>query len=240
MKIKKILLLIFLVAIFSSCSVFKDSSKYEFSDGNYKSKIFNQTEQNVYIRNYEDVIEVYPISKDQNNIFIVDTIANKKQIFSKANTSNLQKTMLFSQNSFDIDFLTIPFKYRSSQKDLPKQFTTNLNGEIYLGYRTDFYNLRYKGNPLKKFERKITHYGFSFGLFTGFGATAMNPSVTQEQIAKEYDGTVWSKGIAGIIGIDNFTIGLAYGFDDLMDSNKKHWIYQQKPWFGLAFGLNLN
>ena len=29
-------------------------------------------------------------------------------------------------------------------------------------------------------------------------------------------------------------------FDHLFDKNKKDWIYQHKPWVGLAFGLNLN
>jgi hypothetical protein len=48
------------------------------------------------------------------------------------------------------------------------------------------------------------------------------------------------KGIAGIIGINNFTLGLAVGFDNLLDKNKKVWVYQGKPWLGLAFGLNSN
>ena len=238
MKIKNIFILLLSAVIFTSCTIFKDSRKYEFSNGIYKSKLFNQTIQNVYVDIEEDLITVYPL-KDGKNVFVIDTLLNKKQIFSKANNEIINKQM-FSQNSFDVDFLTIPFKYRPSQKDLPKQFTTNLNGAIFLGYRTDIYKLRYKTNPLKRFERMITHYGFSFGLFTGFGGTAMNPSVTQDQITKEYDGTVWSKGIGAIVGVDNFTIGLTLGFDDLMDSNKKYWIYQQKPWFGLAFGLNLN
>ena len=68
----------------------------------------------------------------------------------------------------------------------------------------------------------------------------MNPSVTNNQITTEYDGLVSSKGLAGIIGINNFTIGLALGYDNLLDANKKKWIYQGKPWIGLAFGLNLN
>ena len=68
----------------------------------------------------------------------------------------------------------------------------------------------------------------------------MNPWVTNNQIVTEYDGVVWSKGVAGIIAINNFTIGLAIGFDDLLDNNKKYWIYQAKPWVGFAFGLNLN
>lgn len=239
MKIRVLLILSFLLLTLCSCSVFKENSKYEFSNGIYKSDVFNPTKQNVYIDNKEDSIAIYPLKKE-NNSFVTDTILNKKQVLSTSKTNNIEKTIHFSQTSFDIDFLTIPFKYRPVQKDLPNQFTTNLNGALYLGYRTDIYKLRYKANPLSTLERKITHYGFSFGLFSGFGGTAMNPSVTQEQITKEYEGMVWSKGIAGIIGINNFTIGLALGFDDLLDNNKKYWIYQQKSWYGLAFGLNLN
>lgn len=150
------------------------------------------------------------------------------------NPSSLHK------NSIDFDFLTIPFKYRPKQKDLPNQFTTNLNGAVYLGRRSDYYKISYVKTPLNRNMRDIKHYAFSLGAFTGLGATTMNPSVTQEKITKEYDGLVWSKGLAGIIGINNFTIGVALGFDNLLDENRKDWIYQQKMWYGFAFGLNLN
>jgi len=240
MRIKILLIVSFILLTLCSCNVFKESSKYEFSNGIYKTKVENQTKQKVYVHNEEDNITIYPVKKDESNSFMIDTTLNKAQVYSISKTNDLEKSKLITQTSFDIDFLTIPFKYRPKQKDLPNQFTTNLNGAVFLGHRTDIYNLKYKKNPLSKLERKITHYGLSFGLFSGIGGTAMNPSVTQEQISKEYEGVVWSKGIAGIIGINNFTIGLAIGFDDLLDSNKKHWIYQQKAWYGLAFGLNLN
>jgi hypothetical protein len=146
----------------------------------------------------------------------------------------------FRQTSFDIDFLTIPFKYRPVSNSLPAQFNTNLNGAVYIGFRNDIYRLWYKKTPLNNYIRQTTHYGFSVGLFSGFGGTAMNPWVTDDQISSEYDGLVWLKGIAGILGVNNFTIGLALGWDNLLDKNNKVWIYQSKPWLGLAFGLNLN
>ena len=115
-----------------------------------------------------------------------------------------------------------------------------MNGAVYFGHRTDVYRLNYKKTPLHQFQRRIEHYGFSFGLITGLGGTTMNPSVTNSQISSEYDGLVWSKGIAGIFGVNNVTIGLALGYDDLLDNNKQYWIYQRKSWIGMAFGLNLN
>ena len=104
----------------------------------------------------------------------------------------------------------------------------------------NIYRLRYNKTPLNKYQRQTQHYGYSIGLVTGLGGATVNPSVTNNQLTSEYDGVVWSKGIAGIIAINNFTIGLAVGLDDLLDYNKNYWIYQRQPWIGLAFGLNLN
>lgn len=145
-----------------------------------------------------------------------------------------------SQSSFDIDFLTIPLKLRFAEKDVPPQLNANLNGAIYLGYRTDIYRISYQITPLKKAHRNITHLGYSMGLFSGFGNTFISTTNTNNLIQQEYDGLIWSKGLAGIIGVNSFTVGITFGFDNLLDENKRIWTYQNKPWIGLAFGLNLN
>ncbi len=68
----------------------------------------------------------------------------------------------------------------------------------------------------------------------------MSPHVTIERISQEYDGLIWSKGLAAIVGLNNVTAGVVLGWDHLLDRNRSLWIYQGKPWIGLAFGLNLN
>ncbi|MCF0052640.1 hypothetical protein LXM25_21390 [Dyadobacter sp. LJ53] len=163
-----------------------------------------------------------------------------RRAFPQVISQSSINSVYFKQSSFDVDFLSIPFKYRPAKSGIPNQFNTNLNGAVYVGYRNDIYQLSFRKTPLNKYQRETRHYGISYGFFTGLGGTAMNPSVTDNQISIEYDGLVWGKGIAGIIGINNFTVGLALGFDNLLDENKKVWIYQGKPWLGLAFGLNLN
>ena len=80
----------------------------------------------------------------------------------------------------------------------------------------------------------------SFGLFAGLGATTMNTFVTNNGVSSEYDGVLFTKGIAVMAGVGNLTFGLAFGIDHLMDNNHKTWIYQAKPWLGLTVGLNLN
>jgi hypothetical protein len=74
----------------------------------------------------------------------------------------------------------------------------------------------------------------------GLGNSVINSDVSQGFIPYEYQGITFSKGITGIIAINNFTVSVAYGFDNLLDKNSRQWIYNQKPWLGLALGLNLN
>lgn len=234
MKIKILFPNVIFFFFLSSCGIFNQSQS-ELASGTYKSKINGKSAQIVYVENINDTLKVY-VKNDATSKF-------SKSEFTSYEKNPKQKPndgFSFYKNSLDVDFITIPFKYRPSQKSLPNQFTTNLNGAVYMGRRKDMYKINYTRDPLNKDHRNEKHYGFSFGFFTGFGATAINSWVSEDKIAQEYDGLVWSKGVAGIIGINNFTIGLAVGFDDLLDKNKNVWIYQQKLWYGLAFGLNLN
>ena len=68
----------------------------------------------------------------------------------------------------------------------------------------------------------------------------MTPSTTNNAFSTEYDGLVLQKGIAGIVAINKLTIGISVGLDNLLGKNNKTWIYENKPWFGLMLGLNIN
>ncbi|MES2776344.1 MAG: hypothetical protein V4722_19365 [Bacteroidota bacterium] len=231
-------LLIF-IGLLSSCGGVRKAPKYSFANGLYTFNTPGEMQRKVYVENSDDSIYAYPVVGDYNS-FTIDTSKKDWLSFPQQHSKTVRGASSFRQSSFDIDFLTIPFKLRPEVKTFPAQFNTNLNGAVYLGFRNDAYRLWYKKSPLNRFDRHTMHYGFSFGFFTGLGGTAMNPWVTENQVSSEYDGVAWSKGIAAIIGINNFTIGLSLGWDHLLDQNKKHWIYQGKPWLGLAFGLNLN
>lgn len=227
------------LCLLTSCSTIRESSKYEFVDGIYKTKIFNNKKTRVYVALSEDSVSVYKLGS-RKSAFSIDTLKSLSISFPSIQKDSLFSPHNFTQRSFDLDILTIPFKYRPGTLSLPNQLNTNFNGAMYVGYRRDIHRLTYKRAPLRVFKRKINHYGYSFGFFSGLGATAMNPWVTRDQIAYEYDGLIWLKGIAGIVGINNFTFGIAVGIDHLLDKNSGIWIYQGKQWVGLAFGLNLN
>lgn len=227
------------VVLFTGCSLLRQTPKYSFADGTYNSNVLKSATGKVYVHNDGENIKVYPLKKPAQG-YRIDTMQATPMLFAQTESIDSGAGNYFRQNSFDVDFLTIPFKYRFPVQDFPRQFTSNINGAVYLGYRSDVYVLHYPATLLGKGNREITHFGFSVGGFTGLGATAMNPWVTSNAIAIEYDGMVWSKGISGIVALNNFTTGLALGWDHLLDRHRKHWLYQSKPWIGFVFGLNLN
>jgi hypothetical protein len=222
----------------SGCSSLKDSPKFKFEDGIYKTSIDGK-KQHVYVENSNDTVAVYVMKKGWHRL-PPETNVKALKAYSPENSIENMGGHRYWQNSFDIDFLTIPIKLRPSTQSVPKQFSNNVNGVIYLGYRNDTYRLSYKKNPVGRLSQKISHYGISAGFITGIGATAMNPWVTDNQISIEYDGLIWSKGVAIVMGVDKFTFGLIGAVDHLLDGNRKFWIYQGKPYVGLAVGLNLN
>ncbi len=237
--ISTFLFLLFFVIMLSGCAGLKDSPKFKFDDGVYRTKI-NGKNQHVYVENTNDTITVYTLKKGWHRLSPSTTNLKPLKSYTLKNAGKEAGSQKYWQNSFDIDFMTIPIKLRPSTQSFPKQFSNNVNGIIYLGYRNDTYRLSYKTNPVGKIKQKITHYGISAGFITGIGATAMNPWVTNNQITIEYDGLIWSKGVAIVMGVDKFTFGLIGAIDHLLDKNKDYWIYQGKPYVGLAIGLNLN
>ncbi|MCH7414256.1 hypothetical protein MM213_12210 [Belliella sp. R4-6] len=229
---------IFLSVILNSCIASKETVKFEIEDGLYTSKVFGQKEK-IYLDNEYDSIYIFPIVK-KGEFYQIDTLENDALIYPQHLAEVDCPDSYFTTNGFDIDLITIPFKYRFPVANQPQQLSTNLNASVYAGYRTDFYSLKYRRNKFGQQERKTRHYGLSFGAFSGFGSSPITPWFTNDQITEEYDGLVWSNGLAFSIGIDYLNLGFALGWDRLLDKNSNLWIYQRKPWLGLIIGININ
>jgi hypothetical protein len=225
--------LITVLSTLSGCKALEESSKYQFNEGVYKVETPAHSGKAYVIVN-EDSVKVYPI-----NAPVFDSTKFIELALPGKTTKPITGKHVFITNSFDLDVLTILFKYRPSVRGFPNQFTTHLNGAGYIGYRTDAFKIRYSKKPLY-YKRSIAHYGYSFGGFLGMGATAVNPWVTGGNITDEYDGFVVTKGLALNVAVNDFTFGIGVGWDHLMDSNRKFWIYQGKVWMGITLGLNLN
>ena len=221
----------------AGCETIKQSSKYQFTEGYYRIRLQNRPEK-VYVLNGSDSIKVYK-EKDLKMSRIDSTKAITIAFPSTQKPAQFESHQ-FRRNTFDLDVLSVLFKYRPSVRDFPPQFNATFNGAIYIGYRIDAYKLSYTATPLHIFKRTITHYGYSFGLFTGFGTARIDEFDTNNSISIEYDGLVNLSGFAAILAVDKLSFGLTLGADHLLDKNKKVWVNNGKPWIGLSIGLNLN
>lgn len=227
---------IFVAAIFNSCETLKESSKYKFSDGYYTTRSNGRAEK-VYVLAGTDTIKEFKraslraTSLDSVKSILLAFPAKKPRDF---------KDQYFRQPSIDLDVLTVLFKYRPPAKGFPPQFNATFNGAFYLGYRSDIYRLSYKSTPLHDYKRRIAHYGYSMGVFTGLGTARIDEYVTNNALSIQYDGLVNLSGIALILAADKLTAGITIGEDHLLDRNRKLWVNNGKVWIGLSIGLNLN
>lgn len=216
----------------SACSIVQNNNKENFTEGYYFLK--EKRKQHVFVNMQQDTVQIHYLSSEKKLISeqtpkIYPIYAREKLPISKLYVS-----------SFDVDFLTLILKFRPATSGMEAQINTNINGVVYLGRRVDAYTIKYTANPLKEYNRTVSHYGFSLGGFIGLGSSTIGQHTTNNQLSYEYDGVILNKGIAAIIAVDNFTIGFSLGFDNLLDKNKNVWIYQNKPNVGLAVGMNLN
>jgi hypothetical protein len=224
--------------IFFNCVGYKASVQYEIEDGMYKYTHAGERTK-VWLDNEEEFIYLFVPEKTDFG-YQLDELATPVATFPQISAKTPIERQVFSSSGFDLDVITIPFKYRFRVNEFPHQLNTNPNASLYFGFRTDYYRLMYLPNAISQYKRTTRHYGLTAGFFSGFGATAVNPYVTDNAIGLEYDGVVWSNGIAVSLGIDYLNLGIALGWDRLLDRNRVFWIYQQKPYVGLVLGINLN
>ncbi len=236
-KTNVILFLVFY--LFSSCAMVKDLPQYHFADGLYRTSSLGAKKELVYVDNAEDTILIYPAIKTEGKYY-PDLESGLVLVFPQQEVGSPVARYRFHYPSLDLDVFTIPVIYRSAVAAVPHQLSSNLNGQVFFGYRLDRYVMHYDPDPMQFMKRSVTHYGTSVGLFTGIGSTVMNSTVTGDRIIEEYDGMIWSKGLAAIVGIESYSVGLAVGFDHLLDRNRRLWLFQGKPWLGLTLGLSIN
>ncbi len=148
--------------------------------------------------------------------------------------------VLLLRREFDFDIFTLPFKVRPGREGVPTQLNTNFNAALYFGRRLDFFHLNRHRAPSGRTAPLIRTVGLGYGLFTGLGSSDITADLTRGHAAVEYEGFVLHSGAAVIYDARVFNVGAAVGVDRLLGKDAAYWLYQQKLWFGLLFGLNLN
>jgi hypothetical protein len=234
-KIVFIAEIVFLLA--TGCVPVEKMSRHNFDSGFYKLKTNDGQLSSVYATVSEDSVVIYPL-KTEGRDKIPDIFSSHGTKISTVRKDNYFYKSCFKSNSIDVDLTSVILKYRFPEGGVPNQLSSNVNAALYIGLRKDFYKLIPYKTPLNEETSYIRQIGFDAGIFAGMGITPVNPTVTKFQIAQEYDGVIFQKGIAGFITFDNISVGVALGFDNLLDKNRNLWIYNQKPYLGLVIGIS--
>ena len=222
------------IVLLASCGTLEKASMHGFSSGYYQLQAENKNVQQVYVDVQDEQIDVYPCKARQ---------PDKQQLMTiplKGVDGLMVNPMVFKKQSLDVDITSILLKYRPSVYNLPSQLTTDLNIALFAGWRHDRFQLRIKTDPLGKRYTKVSNRGYDFGLFAGPGPTLISPFTTRNLRSDEYSGMILQGGIAGFVESNLASFGFALGYDYLLNSDRKIWIYNQKPWVGFVVGVALN
>lgn len=235
-KLTSAILWLILTLIHPGCVPFDKIYSHDFNSGYFDLKSPEQTRRLVYVDLYEDSATVY-LAIRANGHPEPGKIPSGGFETDGEEPAGYFENCTFIKTSLDLDLSTAVLKYRPAVADVPPQLNANVNGMLYAGFRRDFFKIKSRTDPLKKSRSFIRHTGFDFGLFSGLGITMINPTVTGNNITQEYDGIVFQKGFSVFGTYENLSVGLALGFDNLLDHNKSHWLYNRKPWIGIILGV---
>lgn len=208
-----------LLVLATSCASLTSLQESELQPGYYRYREPGTSSRKVYLDVKDDSTVLYD--------------ANEKIIAPATGSQTFQKS------SMDVDVLVVTFKMRPIASGFPRQLTADFNGNIFFGYRSDWYKSRSVKTPAG-ITKKFRHRSLSAGAFTGIGNTSVTPGTTHYQTTDEYNGLIVSRGLSAMVGINKITVGLGVGWDYLTDRDRDIWIYQNKPWYGLTLSLNLN
>jgi hypothetical protein len=233
-RILSLLVLPFILS--NGCVTVNKITKHDFGSGFYTLKREGAGPVRVYTNVIEDSIFVYPIIPEGKKE-TPDISSCRATKINNIKTGDYFYKSCFVKNSVDVDLSTVLLKLRPSSKNVPNQLSYNVNAAMYCGLKKNFYKLVPYRSPLNIETSSVRQFGFDAGLFAGIGITPINPSVTEGNEILEYDGIVFQKGIAGFVTIDRMSVGLTIGFDNLLDHNKKIWVYNNKPYIGLMIGI---
>jgi len=207
----------------AQCNSIDNAAQYQLRSDTYKFRQPACHYTKMYVKIEGDTAFVMPI--DKNGVATEPVQLGTDEMFLK--------------QTLDIDVMIIPFKFRPITDGVPRQLSTDFNGNLYLGYRVDRFRIHMKKTPAG-WDKQLMHRAVTVGAFGGIGSSPIKATTTNNKTTDDYNGLTLSRGLAVMFGVNNLTVGVGVGWDYLTDRDKHIWVYQNKAWFGLTLSLNLN
>ena len=265
MSYAKTLLKLLFLFIFISCgetkTIFKGNKIYKYVNNQgtpnkpdqvieyavinkFKSKIKDKTD-------YYQILNVPSTNIKQNDIANIDptklggfsglentyyTPETKTFMFNKQFD---KKGFNFYNGKFALTGMTVPLKYRSGVGDEalnPPNLETGFNVNFAPSYRFNWNNY----NPSQKFlGNTITNYSVTLGGLIGVGGTDLKTKTNAPGLLSDRKSTVITYGGMVLFGLNSIGIGYAFGFDNVLGTGSKYWVYQNKVWHGITISVDL-
>ena len=161
------------------------------------------------------------------------------------------ETIQYNDMSFLYQAITFPFKYRSPITDLDNdrfldyEISTSFNAGYILGtkLRRKSIGAVFNSKTNKVADVKTYDFGINLGLFAGLTTIKFTQNNVINPLVLENDRTVlgWTYGGALMGSFNNFTIGVAIGWDRPFGTNDEiqNWYYTGEPWLGLTLGFDI-
>jgi hypothetical protein len=135
---------------FCSRETLKQSSKYQFADGFYKTTL-NDKRTSIYVLTGSDTIKANKKLDlghekiDSTKAILIVFPYKKPDKFSMPSSS---------AKTIDVDVSRVLIKYRPPANGFPPPLNATFNGAANSGYRTDVYKPSYKEMPMAVFNRE--------------------------------------------------------------------------------------
>lgn len=107
-------LLVFALILCAGCGGLKNTPTLHLANHYYEFKTGSTPYRKVY-GHFKDSLSLFELDKQR--------IKLPSEIFHLRN------------RTFDVDIMTVPFKYRPSSMGFPRQMNATFNGQVYSGYR---------------------------------------------------------------------------------------------------------
>jgi hypothetical protein len=207
-----------------------------FYDGLSKTRTTNVTAPHYKIRGFvkfdENKVIVNP------DLILNDTgyVNNSNYYFKLKNRQSI--SLAFSE--WNVSALTLPLKYRLKGHNFSEEFSTNTNGNVFIGRSwgsTSFFHQDKVGN-------KSNTWKVTAGMLLGASSVTLNSSNTSTAAAPIIDDVEIIKGL-GSLGLgfgftfNKINLGTFLGVDYAVGRDAGKWNYNRKPWLGFAVGYSL-
>lgn len=189
----------------------------------------------------KDASYFFPYRKEADFVEVKDVSTKNVSLIYK-----LGQQFKFRESRPIFQAVSIPFKIRPAIDSIDYKVSTGVNLGFAFGFQTTWNKYRKiyvadnngNKNEYKSVNYQQKKYSITPALILGVTPVELNKKNTENQITE--DRTVFGAniGIMGVVGINQFNIGVASGVDFGFGEDAKDWIYQGQPWVGFVLALD--